>query len=265
LTAAEVLDVLRRVEQRGRVETAHRLLQIVSGVLRLAVVTHRAERNVAADLVDALKTPEVKHHAAVLDPEALGHMLSEFDVYPGTAPVRAALRLAPMLFVRPGELRHAEWAEIDLSTKVWTIPAAKMKGGRDHAVPLATQAVAILEDLKLETGRSRFVFPSARGATRPMSNIAVLAALRRLGYDSATMTAHGFRATARTLLAEVLRERVDLVEHQLAHTVRDPLGRAYNRTEFLDDRRGMMQRWADWLDVQKARAAEAAKAKASAA
>jgi integrase len=165
--------------------------------------------------------------------------------------VKCALRLAPLFFTRPGELRHAEWAEIDLDEETWSIPAGKMKMKQAHIVPLCAQAIGILTELQQLTGRSKYVFPSGRSFTRPMSENAVLAALRRMGYDKGTMTGHGFRATARTILDEVLHMRPDYIEHQLAHAVKDPNGRAYNRTAFLPERREMMQLWADYLDGLK--------------
>ena len=173
------------------------------------------------------------------------------DGYEGSFVVKCALCLAPLFFVRPGELRHAEWAEIDFDNALWNIPAGKMKMNQPHIVPLCTQAVEILTELKQLTGRSRYLFPSERSFARPMSNNTLNAALRRMGYDKQTMTAHGFRAMARTILDEVLHQRPDLIEHQLAHAVRDPNGRAYNRTAHLDARQEMMQLWADYLDGLK--------------
>lgn len=208
----------------------------------------RAERDVAADLRGALPGHRKKHHAAITDPQVLGGLLRAVCAFQGTFPVASALKLTPMLFVRPGELRRMEWCEIDRDAALWTIPEGKMKSGRDHMVPLPQQALAILADLEPLTGHQRYVFPSERGRGRPMSENTVNAALRRLGYSREEVTAHGFRATARTLLDEVLQFRPDVIEHQLAHAVRDPNGRAYNRTAFLAERREMMQRWADYLD-----------------
>jgi integrase len=193
-----------------------------------------------------------KHHAALTDPKAVAELLRAIDGFKGTFPVRCALKLAPMLFVRPGELRQMEWAEIDLDSAQWNLPAEKMKMKQPHIVPLSKQAVLILEELKPLTGSGRYVFPSHRSRMRPMSNNAINASLRRMGYTSDDMTGHGFRAMARTILDEVLQVRSDFIEHQLAHAVRDPNGRAYNRTAHLAERRKMMQQWADYLDGLKA-------------
>jgi len=216
------------------------------------VATGRAERDPAADLKGALPQPGEKHHAAVIDPKGVSPLLRAIDGYQGHFVVKCALRLAPMFFVRPGELRNAEWAEIDLNEATWNIPAEKMKMKQPHIVPLCRQAIEILTELKQLTGSSKYVFPSARSFARPMSNNAILAALRRMGYSKDEMTGHGFRAMARTLLDEVLQVRPDFIEHQLAHAVRDPNGRAYNRTAHLAERRKMMQKWADYLDGLKA-------------
>lgn len=248
LTAPEVLAVLRRIEERS-IDTRHRASSILGMIMRYAIATGRAERDPTPSLRGVLKTKRQQHYAAVTDPEDLGHLLKAIDQYPGTAIVSVALKLTPLLFVRPGELRHMEWSEIDLAEARWDIPSEKMKGGQSHIVPLARQAAELLKDLYPLTGRGRFVFPSARGRSRPMSENAVRVALQSLEHGK--LTAHGFRATARTLLDEVLRERIDLIEHQLAHAVRDPLGRAYNRTAHLEERIAMMQRWADYLDDLK--------------
>ena len=251
LKATELLAVLRRIESRGTLETAHRVRGILGQIFRYAVATGRAERDPAADLRGALPQPNEKHHAAITDPKEVAPLLKAVDGYQGHFVVKCALRIAPMLFVRPGELRHAEWAEIDLDEAVWNIPAHKMKMKEPHLVPLSNQAVEILRELQPLTGASRYVFPSGRSFARPMSNNAILAALRRMGYDKDTMTGHGFRAMARTILDEVLQVRPDFIEHQLAHAVRDPNGRAYNRTAHLVERRKMMQTWADYLDGLK--------------
>jgi integrase len=252
IKAPELLAVLRRVESRGALESAHRIRTITGQVFRYAVATGRAERDPAADLKGALPQPREKHHAAITDPKDVAPLLRALDGYQGHFVVKCALRLAPMFFVRPGELRNAEWSEIDLDEAVWNIPANKMKMKQAHIVPLCRQAVEILTELKELTGASRYVFPSGRSTTRPMSNNAVNAALHRMGFDNNTMTGHGFRAMARTILDEVLHVRPDYIEHQLAHAVRDPNGRAYNRTAHLDERRKMMQTWADYLDGLKA-------------
>lgn len=263
LSAPEFLKVARRIEGRGAVESAHRILQNCGQVMRYAIATGRADRNPVADLKGALTQPEEKHFAAIVDPNQVGALLRAIDNYAGTPEVRAALQLAPLVFVRPGELRQAEWSEFDLDVvdaddkpaAVWNIPAQRMKMREAHLVPLTPQAVAILRELKPLTGRGRYVFPSGRGPKRPMSNNAVNAALRRMGFDSDTMTGHGFRAMARTILDEVLGFRADYIEHQLAHAVRDPNGRAYNRTAHLAERRRMMGVWAAYLDGLRAEVA----------
>jgi integrase len=252
LEAPEVLAVLRRIESRGALETAHRVRTICSQVLRYAVATGRAQRDGTADLKGALPPYKKTHLAAITDPAAVGPLLRAIDGYTGSLVVKSALQLSPLVFVRPGELRLAEWPEIDLEAAEWSVPAERMKMKVAHLVPLSIQAVAILRELQALTGRSRYVFPSHRSAHRPMSNNAVNAALRRMGFDKAEMTGHGFRAMARTILDEVLDFRPDIIEHQLAHAVRDPNGRAYNRTAHLVRRREMMQVWADYLDGLKA-------------
>ncbi|MCA1851846.1 MAG: tyrosine-type recombinase/integrase [Beggiatoa sp.] len=251
VTAAELLACLRRIEDRGVIETAHRTLRNCGRVFRYAIATGRAERDPAADLRDALAPVKEKHHAAITDPKAIGALLCAIDGYQGDLPTRCALRLAPLTFVRPGELRGAEWTEFDLDRAEWNIAANRMKTREPHLVPLSRQAVECLRELYLLTGRGRYVFPGVRSALRPMSENTVNAALRRLGYTKTEMTGHGFRAMARTILDEVLGVRPDFIEHQLAHAVRDPLGRAYNRTTHLAERRRMMQAWSDYLDGLK--------------
>jgi len=248
VTAPEFLRVARRVEERGAVESAHRIMQNCGQVMRYAIATGRADRNPVADLRGAIASPAERHHSAITDPAELGGLLRSIDGYSGDPATRAALQLSGLLFVRPGELRHAEWSEIDLDKAEWNIPAGKMKMRQPHLVPLSEQAVAILRKLQPLTGRGQYVFPGGRSPRRPMSNNAINAALRRMGYAKEAMTAHGFRASARTLLDEVLGFRPDYIEHQLAHAVRDPNGRAYNRTSHLAERRKMMQGWADYLD-----------------
>ena len=248
LTAPDLLKVLRRIEARGAADTAHRVRQISGQVFRYAIATGRGERDLSADLRGALAPARSTHLAALTEPKAIGGLLRAIGGYSGHLVTKCALRLAPLVFVRPGELRTAEWQEIDLDRAEWTIPADKMKTRQAHLVPLSTQAVAILRELQPLTGQGRYVFPSARSAARPMSNNAVLAALRRMGIAKDEMTGHGFRAMARTVLDEVLNVRPDFIEHQLAHAVQDPLGRAYNRTAHLGERRKMMQLWADYLD-----------------
>ena len=251
VTAKELLATVNRIVDRGAVESAHRVLQNCGQVLRYAIATGRAERNPAADLRGALPPVKQTHHAAIIEPNAIGGLLRAMDAYNGSLVTKCALRLAPLVFVRPGELRQAEWAEFDLDGAQWNIPAEKMKMREPHLVPLAQQAVAILRELHPLTGRGRYVFPSARSPQRPMSNNAVLSALRRMGYATDEMSGHGFRAMARTVLDEVLHFRPDYIEHQLAHAVKDPNGRAYNRTAYLPERRKMMAGWADYLDSLK--------------
>lgn len=252
LAAPDFLEVARRVEKRGAIESAHRIVQNCGQVMRYAIATARAERNPCADLRGALKAAPEKHHAAITEPAELAPLLRAIDGYHGTHVVRCALQLAPLVFLRPIELRTAEWAEFDTEAARWNIPAAKMKMRQPHVVPLSRQTLAILEELRPVTGGGRYLFPGQRSPRRPMSNNAVNAALRAMGFDSDTMTGHGFRATARTILDEVLGFRPDFIEHQLAHTVKDPNGRAYNRTKHLKERAAMMQAWADYLDKLRA-------------
>jgi integrase len=252
ITPPELLKVLRRIEERGAVESAHRLRNYCGAIFRYAIATGRAERDASADLRGALPPSVTQHRAAITDPTAIAELLRAIDGYQGTFVTKCALRLAPLLFVRPGELRKAEWAEIDLDKAEWNIPAERMKMRDPHLVPLSTQAIEILRELHALTGGGRYVFPGARTNGRPMSDNAVLAALRRMGYAKDEMSGHGFRAMARTILDEVLGVRPDFIEHQLAHAVRDPNGRAYNRTAHLVERRKMMQLWSDYLDKLKA-------------
>jgi integrase len=247
LNAPAVLTTIRRIEARGRLETAHRALQNCGQVFRYAVATGRAERDPTGDLRGALPPTREKHMAAITEPAEVGTLI-----------VQSALKLSALVFVRPGELRQAEWSEIDLDKGEWNIPAERMKGWTrkgittPHLVPLAPQAVEILRELQPLTGRGVHVF-AGRDPKKPMSNAAVNAALRRMGYDTKTeMTGHGFRAMARTILHEELNVDRDVIEHQLAHAVPDALGTAYNRTKFIKERRAMMQRWADYLDKLKA-------------
>ena len=249
IKAPDVLRTLRRIEARGALETAHRIRSILSQVLRFAVATGRAETDCTADLRGALPPAKEVNHAAVTDPTEFAGILRAIWGYQGSDIVRAALKLQALWFLRPGELRTLEWADVDLSQLQVTLPAERMKMREPLAVPLANQALTILQELKPLTMGSRYVFPSATSEARPMSNNAVLSALRRMGIDKADMSGHGFRSSARTMLDEVLGERVDLIEHQLAHKVRDVNGRAYNRTTHLPERRKMMQRWADYLDT----------------
>jgi integrase len=248
VSAPNLLIALRRIEARGAAETAHRVRYICGQVFRYAIATGRAAQNPADHLRDALAPAPTGHFAAVTDPKAIGELLRMIDGYRGRQLTKSALRLAPLLFIRPGELRQAEWAEIALDQAEWTIPSHRMKKKVAHIVPLAAQAVAILREIQPLTGHGTYVFPCERTTKRPMSNNTVNAALRRMGVTKEEMTGHGFRAMARTVLDEVLGYRVDIVEHQLAHKVRDPLGRAYNRTSHLPERRIMMQQWGDYLD-----------------
>lgn len=254
VTAPDLLALLRRIEARGALETAHRVLSNIGQAIRYAIATGRAERDPSADLRGALPPVKAEHFAATTDAKRLGEILRAMDTYEGTLPVRCALRLAPLVFVRPGELRKAEWADFDLDAAEWRFTASKTD--TPHIVPLARQAVELLRELQPLTGRGRFVFPSARSSARPMSDNAILAALRRMDIGKDEMTGHGFRAVARTLLDEVLGFRPDFIEHQLAHAVRDPNGRAYNRTAHLSERRKMMQAWADHLDGLRSKCEE---------
>ncbi len=252
IKAPELLRCLRRIESRGALETAHRVLQNAGQVFRYAIATGRADRDPSADLRGALAPWKPQHYPAPTEPKAVGELLRAIDGYSGGNVVKAMLQLAPLVFVRPGELRQAEWAEIDLDAKEWNIPAYKMKMREPHLVPLSRQVVAILKELQPLTGNRAYVFPGGHHPRKPMSENALNAALRRMGYDKTTMTAHGFRAIARTLLDEELKFRPDYIEHQLAHAVKDPNGRAYNRTSHLAERRKMMQAWADYLDRRRA-------------
>ncbi len=249
VTAPDILAILERIDARGARETAHRARTNIGQVIRYGIATGRTTFDPTVALRGAIPPATEHNHAAIVDPDKLGELLRAIDAYAGQLPTRCALQLAPLVFVRPGELRHAEWSEIDLDAAEWNIPAHKMKMRQPHIVPLASQAVAILRELQPLTGRSAYVFPGGRSSKRPMSNNALNAALRRMGYDKDTVTAHGFRATARTMLDEGLHFRPDVIEHQLAHAVKDANGRAYNRTQFLPERHAMMQTWADYLDT----------------
>ncbi|EJL77467.1 Integrase [Variovorax sp. CF313] len=249
IKAKDVLDkVARRMEARGIHESAHRIVQICSQVFRYAVAVGVIERDVTTDLKGALVAVKKANYAAITEPKQVGQLMRSIYAYAGHPCAVAGLKLSPLVFVRPGELRAAEWAEMDLNAAEWRIPAAKMKMKIEHLVPLSRQAVDILRALQPFTGHGRYVFPSIRTGERCMSENTINAALRGMGYAKDVMTAHGFRAMARTIMDEVLEERADLIEHQLAHMVKDPNGRAYNRTAHLPARRAMMQRWADYLD-----------------
>lgn len=251
INAPELLAVLRRIESRGALDAAHRMRYHCGKVFRYAIATGRAERDPAADLQGALPPVKNGHFAAVTDPRMVAPLLRAMDDFEGSYVVKCALRLSPMLFVRPGELRAAEWLEFDLEAGEWNIPAEKMKMKVPHLVPLCRQAVEILKDLYPLTGHSKFVFPCQRSPLRCMSENSVNAGLRRMGFEKSEITGHGFRAMARTILDEVLQVRPDFIEHQLAHAVKDPNGRAYNRTQHLVERKKMMQTWADYLDGLK--------------
>lgn len=249
ITPQDVLErVLQRMEKRGALDSASRVKTLIGQVFRHAVALGLAERDVTVDLKGAIKLNKKVHHAAITDPKALGGLLRAIQGWPAHPTVRAALKLSPLVFVRPGELRTAEWSEVDLDGALWTVPAAKTKMKRDLLVPLAAQALQILREQHALTGHGSYVFPSIRAGGLPMSDGTINAALRSMGYDSSVHVAHGFRAAARTLLDEVLGERPDFIEAQLGHAVHGPLGRAYNRASHLPARMAMMQRWADYLD-----------------
>lgn len=248
ITPPDVLSVLRKIENRS-VDTAHRAKQVSGLVFRYAVAIGRAQLDPSRDLNEALMAREKKHHAAVTEPEKVKKLMAAISGYEGSLAVKTALILSALLFQRPGEIRHMEWSEINWNLNRWEIPAKKMKMKLDHIVPLASQSLYLLKKLKKLTGDGKYVFPNARGPSRPLSDNGVRTALRTLGYDKETMTPHGFRAMARTLLDEVLGFRVEWIEHQLSHAVKDATGRAYNRTTHLEGRTKMMSCWADYLEV----------------
>lgn len=244
----DVLAALRKMEARGALDSVQRVKQVCGQVFRYAVATGSAERDVTQDLKGALAKATAGHFAAITEPKQVGALMRSIFDYAGHPLTVAALKLSPLVFVRPGELRTMEWDEVDLDAAEWRIPGSKMKMKVGHLVPLAKQAVELLQAVHPATGHGRYVFPSMRTGERPMSENTINAALRAMGYSSAIHSAHGFRAMARTVMDEVMGERVDLIEHQLAHAVKDPNGRAYNRTAHLPARKQMMQRWADYLD-----------------
>ena len=250
ITAPELLAVLRRMESRGANETAHRALQVCGRVFRFAVATGRAERDPSRDLSGALAPTKEKHLASITDPQEVGALLRAINAYDGSWITRCALRLAPLVFVRPGELRAAQWSEFDFENSEWRIPATRMKMRVQHIVPLSTQAIAILRDLQPLTGRFALAFPGVRSRFRPMSENTITAALRRMGYSGQDMIGHGFRSMASTLLNEQGWNR-DAIERQLAHGERDAVRAAYNYAQHLPERRRMMQAWADYLDRLK--------------
>ncbi|MGH8506876.1 MAG: tyrosine-type recombinase/integrase, partial [Stenotrophobium sp.] len=258
LKAPDVLACLRRIESRGALETAHRAMQNCGQVFRYAVATGRAERDPTSDLRGALPSPKEKHHPSITNPERIGELLRAINGYEGAFVTKCALRLAPLVFVRPGELRKATWDEINLEKAEWRIPAERMKMRELHIVPLSAQAVDVLRELEPLTGGGipakpdapRYVFPGGRTRLRPMSENAVLAALRRMGYAKEEMTGHGFRSMASTLLHEQGWNH-QVIERQLAHAERNAVSAAYNYAEHLPERRKMMQAWADYLDILK--------------
>ncbi len=251
ITAPELLIAIRRIESRGALETAHRTLSYCGQIFRYSIATGRATRDTAADLRGALPPVKEKHHASITDPKLIGKLLHNIDGYQGSFVTRCALQISPLVFLRPGELRKAEWVEIDLDKAEWRIPAARMKMNAVHIVPLASQTIAILREIHPLTGLGKYIFPGARTDSRPMSENAVLGALRRMGYSNEEMTGHGFRSMASTLLNEQGFNR-DAIERQLAHAERDSVRAAYNYAEYLPERRKMMQQWADYLDKIKA-------------
>jgi integrase len=248
ITATEALSVLRKVEAKGRYESARRMRSVLSRVFRYGIATARCDRDVAADLRGALTTPKTVHHAAITDPGEVGILLKTMEDYTGQEVTRMALRLSPHVFVRPGELRQAEWSEIDIDKAIWSIPVEKMKMRRPHKVPLSRQALAMIEELREITGHRQYLFPCMGSPKRPMSENGVNQALRRLGYENGEMTAHGFRAMAATLLNEMGRWNPDAIERQLAHQEVSSVRRAYARGEYWDERVAMMQHWSDYLD-----------------
>lgn len=250
ITASALLRVLRRIEERGALDTAHRVKQVCSQIFRYAIATGRADRDPALDLKGALPPAKTRHYSSLIDPKQVAELLRVIEGYHGSLVTKCALKLAPLVFVRPGELRQAEWNEFDLQRAEWRIPAIKMKAREVHIVPLSRQAIAILEEIYPLTGSSRYVFPGERTDTRPMSNNAINAALRRMGYAQGEMTGHGFRSMASTILHEQGWES-DVIERQLAHAERNTVKAAYNRAEHLPKRKMMMQTWADYLDELK--------------
>ncbi|MDD2389289.1 MAG: integrase arm-type DNA-binding domain-containing protein [Desulfobacterales bacterium] len=247
ITALDLLTVLRRIEAKGTLETAHRTQQICGQVFRYAVATGRAERDPSGDLRGAIPPASGKHMATMTDPKEIAGLLRSIDDYRGSIVIRCALQLAPLFFVRPGELRHAEWSEFNLDEAEWRIPAEKMKAGVMHIVPLSRQVLDVLREIHPLTGHGRYVFPSPRTDSRPMSSNAILSALRRMGFAKDEMSGHGFRSMASTLLNEQGWNR-DAIERQLAHAERNSVRAAYNYAEFMPERKKMMQAWADYLE-----------------
>ena len=251
ITAPQILETIKRIEKQNKLETAHRTLQTAGQVFRYAVQTGRAVRDVTADLKGALPATTVKHMAAFTEPKDVADLLRAFDAFNGTLTVQCAIKLAPLVFVRPSELRMARWADIDLENGTWQYLVSKTK--TDHLVPLSNQALNILREIYPLSGHGEYVFQGGHSPLKPMSESAVNAALKRMGYDTQKdITGHGFRAMARTILHERLNIDPAIIEHQLAHKVPDTLGAAYNRTKFIEQRKIMMQAWADYLDELKA-------------
>lgn len=248
ITGPKILETLRRVEQRGSVESAHRVRQCINSIFRYAIDTHRLKANPRPHS-DALERPQRGKFASITDPKGVGGLIRALSSYHGSLVTKIALQLAPLVFVRPGELRAAEWTEFDLEVAEWRIPAARMKGRVSHVVPLSRQAIALLKEIHPLTGPGRFVFPSERGRQRPMSANTLNAALRTLGYARGQMTTHGFRTMASTMLNESGKWRHDAIERQLAHAERDAVRAAYNAAEYLPERKRMMQWWGDQLDA----------------
>lgn len=247
INAPELLAVLRRVEERGAVETAHRVKQTCGQIFRYAIATGRGERDPSQDLKGALPPPKKSNFASITRPKEVGALLRAIYSYEGHFVTICALKLAPLVFVRPGELRHAEWSEVDFDASEWRIPAVKMKMGAIHIVPLSKQAIEVLKEIEPLTGRGKYIFPSIRSIKRPMSENTILGALRRMGYSKEEMTGHGFRSMASTLLNEQGWNR-DAIERQLAHAERDGVRAAYNYAQYMPERKKMMQAWADFLD-----------------
>jgi integrase len=262
--APDLLEVLRVQEKRGRLETARRLRSTCGQVFRYAIVTGRAERDPSVDLRGALTAPSVTHRAAVTDPKAIGELLRAIEAFSGQPATLAALRLMPLTLLRPGELRRASWSEVDLDGAIWRIPGERMKMRAAHLVPLSQQAIVVLRDLHLITGTRQLIFPGLRGASRPMSENTINAALRRLGYAKDEMTGHGFRAMAATRLNEMGQWNSDAIERQLAHAESNKVRKAYTHAaQYLEERRAMLQVWADYLDVLRSQGEAAFRAAAS--
>jgi integrase len=248
---SELLETIQRIEKRGNIQTAHRAMMNCGQIFRYAMATDRVSKDITFVLRGSLTPIVEKHHASIQDPKKIGHLLRDIDDYDGLFVTRYALKLAPLLFVRPGELRHAEWMEFDLDAAEWKIPADKMKMKSVHIVPLSNQALEIIKELKQHTGHVKYLFPGLRSSDRPMSDNTVNAALRRLGYDKDEMSGHGFRSMASTILHEQGWPH-DAIERQLAHADRNKVSAAYNYADYLPKRKEMMQKWADYLDELKA-------------